>query len=251
MRSRTGPARRALSHAAVTCVLRRRRLRAAIAGIAVHVDICPRWGPGLVRLEGVDDERERLLRCRSLERPRRAAEGTSGPGAGLVAPVAAGCEVAPLPLHGEGRAQLGDEPVVQVGSRDAFNRRIAPEQPADLAETVEAVPERLVQTCVSEERVVRDVPGPVARALQLARERGVVAVDRPPARRAAQAGIAVPVPEGPHAPAHQDRAPRRDGRHGLGVEAREPDPARGERVDVRGLRPAAVGARCDPHAGCR
>ena len=228
---------RAVEIAAHRRVVGARRLRAVVVRVAVHVHVAPRRRPGLVRLEGVDHDRERALARRRLEHARGVAEDARRERARLVVRVAAVGEVAAHPVARVGVLDLGRQPVAQLAVRDAVGA--AADLPAAPHEAVEAAPKRPPRRREAQRRVVGDVGGPVARPAQGAGERRAHVGDRSPARLGQQPRVGMPAAEREDASPRQDRPPRGDGRHRLGVEAGEAQPLARQRVDVGRARPLA------------
>ncbi len=222
-------------------VVRHGRLGPAPVGVAVHAQVARRRRPGLVRLVGVDHQRERAAPGGLLEHGGGAREDARRERSSLVVPVAAVREIEADALA-LAAADGGVQPVPQHVVRDARHRPAAAELPARLLDAVEAAAQAGVGAGEAEEGVVGHVGGPPAGAAQQRGQRVRHVAQRRPARLGEQPRAVVPASEREGAAPAQDRVARRHGGHRLGVGAREAQPVAGERVDVRREHAAAVGA---------
>ena len=218
-------------------------LGAAVVGIAVQVDVAARRGPRLVRLVGVDHQRERpapppwsMHGRRGDGHPRRPRASTRPPSScrrrrGSREPDAR-CAARAAPARASARARAFET---------ARGRRVRPTWPSIRHEAVEARAKRRVAG-EAQKGVVGHVAGPPAGAPQRAREGGVHVGDAGPARRVHEVALGSPVPEREDPPPGEDRAAGGHGGHRLGMAAREAQPLRGRARRCSASRSAAVGA---------
>ena len=146
-------------------VARGARVGPAVGRVGVHVDELVRRAPGLVRIEAVDDQRERLLLGRLLHQLGRHPEDASRIGLRRIPGVARVGEVGAHPLHiAVVLAQALGEPALEQAV--GHGRRVVAKAGVSLDRyvVVEAEPERAKRLREAQEGVVArrrsPVPGP-------------------------------------------------------------------------------------------
>ena len=215
-------------------------LGSAVAAVAVEVDVAPGRCPGLVRFEGVDDQRERLSAERPLEHRGPCRVRACRQRARFIAPVA-GCprDVAAHLLVQARDACFRQEPAVDVASGHGLEA-LGAHPAARVRKEVEARSKTAEDAGVDEEGVVGHVRGPVATPPHHARERASRVGDRGPAGRAKQARIRTPAAKREHSASGHDRPTRRDRRHRLVEDTREAQTPTRQPVDVGRPRAPAI-----------
>ena len=211
----------------------------AVAAIAQGVGVATWRGPGLVRLVGVDDQREGLVRVGHLESLDAGPEDLRGERSALVLGVIGVGYVAPDALGHVRFTHRGMQPVIQRVRRHGH---IASSDLATVAsEEVEAASERLVRGREPEEGVIGHVGSPPPGPPENAWKRAVHILQRRPTRLGYQALLVLPIAEGEHAPPGEDRIAGRHGGHRLREGAGEAHAASSECVEVRSRRARPVG----------